>query len=180
MPKPRDMRQPLSEGLPSKHIIRFGIPATCYRTVNAQIPKSAGESAGKSAGEKGTAGGTGGSSAGRPVSLEKQRNGSAPSSPPSSPLFPGTLPSTLPGTFGDLGVFSPVAGRWDSNIRWTPYVVQDTGLSWQTPKSTRKRNTPENATHPKTQKIDRSENLLRVCCVFRCSLFPSKRAPKHT
>ena len=40
---------------------------------------------------------------------------------------------------------------------------------------------PENATHPKTQKIDRSENLrFRVCCVFWCSLFASKRAPKHT
>ena len=40
---------------------------------------------------------------------------------------------------------------------------------------------PENATHPKTQKIDHSENLrFRVCCVFGCSLFPSKRAPKHT
>ena len=40
---------------------------------------------------------------------------------------------------------------------------------------------PKNATHPKTQKIDRSENLrFRVCCVFGCSLFPSKRAPKHT
>ena len=35
---------------------------------------------------------------------------------------------------------------------------------------------PENATHPKTQVIDR----FRVCCVFGCSLFPSKRAPKHT
>ena len=90
---------------------KLGIPATCYRTENAQIPKSAGESAGKSAGKKGTAGGTAGSSAGRPVSLEKQRNGS----PPSSPLFPGTPPSTPPGTFGDLGVLSPVAGRWDSN-----------------------------------------------------------------
>ena len=40
---------------------------------------------------------------------------------------------------------------------------------------------PENATHPKTQKTDRSENLrFWVCCVFGCSLFPSKRAPKHT
>ena len=91
-----------------------GIPATCYRTENAQIPKSAGESAEKSAGKKGTAGGTAGSSA---VSLLFQRNrppSTAPSSPPSSPLFPGTLLSTLPGTFGDLGVLSPVAGRWDS------------------------------------------------------------------
>ena len=85
----------------------FGIPATCYRTENAQTPKSAGESAGK----KGTAG----SSA---VSLLFQRDrppSTAPSSPPSSPLFPGTLPSTLPDTFGGLGVLSPVAGRWDSN-----------------------------------------------------------------
>ena len=40
---------------------------------------------------------------------------------------------------------------------------------------------PENATHPKTQVIDRFQNLrFRVCCVFGCSLFPSKRAPKHT
>ena len=93
----------------------IGIPGTCYRTEKAQIPKSAGESAGKSAGKKGTAGGTAGSSA---VSLLFQRNlpsSTAPGSPPSSPLFPGTLPSTLPGTFGDLGVLSPVAGRWDSN-----------------------------------------------------------------
>ena len=38
---------------------------------------------------------------------------------------------------------------------------------------------PENATHPKTQVPDRSENLrFRVCCVFGCSLFPSNRAPK--
>ena len=36
--------------------------------------------------------------------------------------------------------------------------------------------TPENATHPKTQVIDRSQNLrFRVCCVFGCSLFPSRR-----
>ena len=98
------------------YLVSFGIPATCYRTENAQIPKSAGESAGKSAGKKRTAGGTAGSSA---VSLLFQRNrppSTAPSSPPSSPLFPGTLPSTLPGTFGDLGVLSPVAGRWDSNV----------------------------------------------------------------
>ena len=88
----------------------IGIPATCYRTENAQIPKSAGESAGKSAGKIGTAGGTAGNSA---VSLLFQRN-RPPSSPPSSPFFPGTLPSTLPGTFGDLGVLSSVAGRWDS------------------------------------------------------------------
>ena len=99
---------------------RLGIPATCYRTENAQIPQSAGESAGKSARKKGTAGGTAGSSA---VSLLFQRKGppsTAPSSPPSSPLFPGTLPGTLPGTFGDLGVLSPVAGRWDSNPRPMP------------------------------------------------------------
>ena len=42
--------------------------------------------------------------------MEKERNGTAPS----SPLSPGTLPSTLPGTFGDLVVFSPVAGGRDS------------------------------------------------------------------
>ena len=108
----------LFSGGPKTHIPStpkcFGIPATCYRTENAQIPKSAGESAGKSAGKKGTAGGTAGSSA---VPLLFQRNrppSTAPGSPPSSPLFPGTLPSTLPSTFGDLGVLSPVAGRWDS------------------------------------------------------------------
>ena len=33
---------------------------------------------------------------------------------PAVPPAPGTLPNTLPGTFGDLGVLSPVAGRWDS------------------------------------------------------------------
>ena len=43
----------------------------------------------------------------------------------------------------------------------------------------REQRAPENATHPKTQVVDRSENLrFRVCCVFGCSLFPSKRAPK--
>ena len=37
---------------------------------------------------------------------------------------------------------------------------------------------PETATDLKTQKIDRSENLLfRVRCAFGCSLFPFKRAP---
>ena len=40
----------------------LGITAACYRTENAQIPKSAAGSAGKSAGKKGTAGGTAGSS----------------------------------------------------------------------------------------------------------------------
>ena len=41
-------------------------------------------------------------------------------------------------------------------------------------KSTRKRNTPENAgNRPFAESF-------RVCCVFGCSLFPSKRAPKHT
>ena len=69
---------------------RVGIPATCYRTENAQIPKSAGESAGKSTGKKRTAGGTAGSSA---VSLHFQRNrlpSTAPSSPPppAVPFFP--------------------------------------------------------------------------------------------
>ena len=40
---------------------------------------------------------------------------------------------------------------------------------------------PENATHPKTQVIDRFQNLrFQVCCVFGSSLFRSKRAPKHT
>ena len=92
----------------------IGIPATCYRTEKAQIPKSAGESAGKSAGEKRTAGGTAGSSADSLLFQKSRPPSTAPSSPPSSPLFPGTLPSTLPGTFGDLGFLRPVAGRWDS------------------------------------------------------------------
>ena len=78
--------RPLSPEILSERI-SFGIPATCYRTENAQIPKSAGESAGKSAWKKGTAGGSAGSSAGRPVSLEKQRNGTAPSSPPQQSPF---------------------------------------------------------------------------------------------
>ena len=39
----------------------------------------------------------------------------------------------------------------------------------------------KNAAHPKTQTIDHWENLrFRVCCVFGCSLFSSKGAPKHT
>ena len=61
------------------------IQVACYRTEEAQIPKSARESPGVTAG----------SSAGRPLwslSLEKHRNGTAPSSLPSSILFPGTLP----------------------------------------------------------------------------------------
>ena len=38
----------------------------------------------------------------------------------------------------------------------------------------------EGSTHPKTQVIDRFQNLrFRVCCVFGCSLFPSKKTPKH-
>ena len=88
-------------------------PATGLRTPKS--PKVPGRLLERVPGRRGLLGGTAGSSAGRPVSLEKQRNGTAPSSPPSSPLFPGTLPSSLPGTFGDLGVLSPVAGRWDSN-----------------------------------------------------------------
>ena len=47
----------------------------------------------------------------------------------------------------------------------------------------RRQKAPESATHPKTQVIDRFQNLrFRVCCVFGCSLFRSKslRAPKHT
>ena len=86
-------------------------PATGLRT-----PKSP-KVPGRGSLKKGTAGGTAASSA---VSLLFQRKGppsTAPSSPPSSPLFPGTLPGTLPGTFGDLGVLSPVAGRWDSSTR---------------------------------------------------------------
>ena len=90
-------------------------PATGLRTPKS--PKVPGRVLGRVPGKRGLLGRTAGSSAGRPVSLEKQRNGTAPSSPPSSPLFPGTLPSTLPGTFGDLGVLSPVAGRWDSNTK---------------------------------------------------------------
>ena len=38
----------------------------------------------------------------------------------------------------------------------------------------RRQRAPENATHPKTQVIDRSQNLrFRVCCVFGCVLAPS-------
>ena len=45
----------------------------------------------------------------------------------------------------------------------------------------RRQKAPENATHPKTQVTDRSQNLrFRVCCVFGCSLFRSKRAPNNT
>ena len=36
-------------------------------------------------------------------------------------------------------------------------------------------------THPRMQVSNHSENLLfQVCCVFGCSLFSSKGAPKHT
>ena len=72
---------------PEKRKSSLGIPAACYRTENAQIPKSAGETAGKSAGKKRTAGGTVGSSA---VSLLFQRNrppSTAPSSPPQQSAF---------------------------------------------------------------------------------------------
>ena len=38
---------------------------------------------------------------------------------------------------------------------------------------------PQNATYPKTQVMDRFENPhFRVCCVFGCSLFPSKGGAK--
>ena len=38
--------------------------------------------------------------------------------------------------------------------------------------SEEKQRAPENATHPKTQVINRCQNLrFRVCCVFGCSLF---------
>ena len=38
----------------------------------------------------------------------------------------------------------------------------------------RRQRAPENATHPETQVVDRSQNLrFRVCCVFGCVLAPS-------
>ena len=140
----------------------LGIPATCYKTENAQIPESAGESAGKSAGKKGTAGGTAGSSA---VSLLFQKNrppSTAPSSPPSSPFFTGTLPSTLPGTFGDLGVLSPVAGRWDSK------TCLDL-LPWKTrrnPPQNRQQNSNQNlgALRPKSTMQGSCLDMLRNAC----------------
>ena len=47
-------------------------------------------------------------------------------------------------------------------------LVELSQMSLGTPKFGRRQNTPENATHPKTQLIDRSQNLrFRVCCVFR-------------
>ena len=53
-------------------------------------------------------------------------------------------------------------------------------IQQKSPTSEENKEHPKNATHPKTQNIGRSENLhFRVCCVFGCSLFPSKRAPKH-
>ena len=105
-------------GCVSTHPLESQRPATGLRTPKS--PKVPGRVPGRVPGKKGTAGGTAGSSA---VSLLFQRKGppsTAPSSPPSSPLFPGTLPGTLPGTFGDLGVLSPVAGRWDSNSKSPP------------------------------------------------------------
>ena len=87
-------------------------PATGLRT--PKFPKVPGRVLGRVPGKRGLLGGLLGAVPGGRFLWKKQRNGTAPSSPPSSPLFPGTLPSTLPGTFGDLGVLSPVAGRWDS------------------------------------------------------------------
>ena len=80
----------------------LGIPATCHRTENAQIPKSAGESAGKSAGKKRTAGGTAGSSAGRPVLLWKSRETALlPAVPPAAVLFfPALFPALSPALLG--------------------------------------------------------------------------------
>ena len=51
-------------------------------------------------------------------------------------------------------------------------------ITW---KSEENKEHPKTQHHPKTRVPGRSRNLrLRVCCVFGCSLFPSKRAPKHT
>ena len=96
---------------------RVGITAACYRTEQAQIPKSAGESAGKSAGKKGTAGGPLGAVLRAAAFYGKPQKRHCSQQSPSSPLFHGTLPSTLPGTFGDLGFPSPAAGGRDSYPR---------------------------------------------------------------
>ena len=63
----------------------------------------------------------------------------------------------------------------------TAVTAQRTTRTFAFETSEENKKAPQNATHPKTQEIDSSENLrFRVCCVFGCSLFPSKRAPKHT
>ena len=90
--------------------VGVGIAAACYRTESAKSPKAPGRVLGRVPGKWGLLGAMQRAAA----FYGKQRNGAAPSLPPRSPLFPGTLPSTLPGTFGDLGVFSPVAGGGDS------------------------------------------------------------------
>ena len=80
--------------------VRVGIPATCYRTENAQIPKSAGESAGKSAEKKGTAGGTAGSSAVLCFSKEAGLPALLPAMPPAVPFFPALFPALSPALLG--------------------------------------------------------------------------------
>ena len=74
-------------------------------------------------------------------------------------------------------------GRWDFgqyfpfSQSWSWHSQQFWGDFW--PVATR---TPlRNATHPKTQVMDRSENLrFRVCCVFGCVLAPPQRRTKST
>ena len=111
----------------------FGIPATCYRTENAQIPKSAGESAGKSAGKKRTAGGDCWEQCLFAAFPKKPASQHCSQQSPQQSLFPGTLPSTLPGTFGDLGVLSPVAGRWDSSTTSQKSITFTSNLYCSTP-----------------------------------------------
>ena len=85
---------------------RIGITAACYRTENAQIPKSAAGSAGKSAGEKRSAGGTAGSSAESSRFLWKSRETALlPAVPPALRFSPALLPA-LPAALLGIWAFS--------------------------------------------------------------------------
>ena len=78
------------------------------------------------------------------------------------------------GTMWQIGV---VAGKR------CDFLVQNGSFSafWHLKNNQRRTKSTRKHTHPKTQVIDCPQNLrFRVCCVFGCSLFPSKRAPKHT
>ena len=90
----------LSESILVQNGPKVGIPATCYRTENAQIPKSAGESAGKSAGKKGTAGGTAGAVPFLCFSEEKGLPALLPAVPPAVPFFPALFPALSPALLG--------------------------------------------------------------------------------
>ena len=78
----------------------LGIPATCYRTENAQIPKSAGESAGKSAGKRGLLGRLLGAVPFLCFSKETGLPALLPAVPPAVPFFPALFPALSPALLG--------------------------------------------------------------------------------